>query len=83
MISLKLSHPAHAMVPEVESFTIDSVIKGYHVFKDAWLSIKCCNIVNCKIKEVQKDLSGRYPAAVNLEVGMRPNASIILGIIGC
>ena len=26
------------MVSEVESFTIDSMIRGYHVYKDVWLS---------------------------------------------
>ena len=43
----------------LESFTIDSVIKGHHIYKDVWLSFKCCTIA-----DVEKGLSDRHPAAV-------------------
>ena len=49
------------MVSEVESFIIDSKIKGYHIYKNVWSSFKCCSIA--MMKEVEKGLSGRQPAA--------------------
>ena len=55
------SYPACAIMAfEVESFTIDSMIKGGHVYKNFWLSSKCCAIA--AMKQVVKDLLGRHPA---------------------
>ena len=48
------------MASEVEYLTIDCMIKGHHVYKDVWLSLKCCTVA--MIKEVDKGLSGRHPA---------------------
>ena len=49
------------MAPEVEFFTIDSMIKGYHVYKDVWPSFKCCTVA--MMKEVEKGLLSRLHAA--------------------
>ena len=38
----------------VESFTIDFMIKGYLVYKDVWSIFKCCTIA--VKKEVEKGL---------------------------
>ena len=37
-MSLKTLCPAHAMASVTESFTIDSMIRGYNVYRDVWLS---------------------------------------------
>ena len=50
------------MASEVESFTIDSIIKGYQVYKYAWSSFKCCTIA--AMKELENGLLGKHPAAV-------------------
>ena len=50
------------MTSEVKSFTIDSVIKRYHIYKDVWF--KCCTTV--AMKEMKKGLSGWHPAAAKL-----------------
>ena len=47
-------HPAHAKVSEIESFTIESVIKGYHIYNNASLSFGYSTIA--VMKDVQKDL---------------------------
>ena len=49
------------MAFEVESFTMDSMIKGYHIYKDVWLIFEYCTIA--VMKEVEKGLLGRHPAA--------------------
>ena len=49
------------MTSEVESFTIDFMIKGYLVYKDVWPTFKCCTIA--VKKEVEKGLLGRHLAA--------------------
>ena len=36
MISLKLSCPALAMASEAEYYTIDCMIRGYHISKGVW-----------------------------------------------
>ena len=48
------------MASEVESCAINSVIKGYYIYKVIWLSFKCYTIA--EMKEVEKGLSGRHPA---------------------
>ena len=41
---------ASELVSGVESFTIDSMIRGYHIYKDTWSSFKgevlycCCDV---------------------------------------
>ena len=51
---------------EVGSFTIDSMIKEYRVYKDVWSSFKCFTIA--VMKEVKKGFLGRYPAAEPTEL---------------
>ena len=46
------------MASEVESFIVDSLIKGYHIYKDIWSCFKRCTIA--VMKEVKKDLLGMY-----------------------
>ena len=55
------------MVSEVVSFTIDSMIKGYHVYKYVWQlqSFKCCT--TAVMKKAEKGLFDRHPAATELE----------------
>ena len=50
------------MVSEVVSFTLDSMIKGYHIYKD--VSFKCYTIA--VMKEVEKGPSDRHTAASKL-----------------
>ena len=45
------------MVYKVESFTIDSTIKGNHVYKDF------CWVLNTVLKEVENGLMGKSPTA--------------------
>ena len=52
------------MMSEVESFTIDSMIKGYHIYKNVWSSFKCCT--TAEMKEMEKGLSGRHPVTAKL-----------------
>ena len=46
---------------EVESFTRESRIQGYYVYKDVWSSFKCGT--NAVMKEVEKCLLSRHPTA--------------------
>ena len=58
MILSKLSYPTCALASKVEFFTTDTMIKGYHVYKNVWSIFKCCTVT--MIKEVEKGLSGRH-----------------------
>ena len=54
------------MESEVESFTVDFMIKGYLIYKDGCCKhgFMCCTVA--MMKEVNRGLSGRHPAAESL-----------------
>ena len=57
----------HAIESEVESFTIDFMVKGYHIYKDGCCKhgFMCCTVA--MMKEVKRGFSGRHPVAENLQ----------------
>ena len=56
---ISASCTACAMISEVESFTVDSMIKGYQIYKNVWSS-------TAEMKEMEKCLSCRHPATAKL-----------------